>query len=83
MSFTKFNSSYESRFQNFSIKDSFKKVQDWGFISYDPSLCVVCERCITACKDKIGEAVLKTTPRNADQISKDLKDSMLKDAHFV
>ncbi|ASM37551.1 NADH:quinone oxidoreductase I, chain G [Campylobacter sputorum bv. faecalis CCUG 20703] len=69
--------------QNFSIKDSLKKVKDWGFISYDPSLCVVCERCITVCKDKIGDNILKTTPRNADQVPKELKETMSKDAHFV
>lgn len=69
--------------QNYAIQDSFKEVQNWGFISYDPSLCVVCERCVTVCKDKIGETVLKTVARNADQVPKELKESMPKDAHFV
>ncbi|WP_169754691.1 NADH-quinone oxidoreductase subunit G [Campylobacter curvus] len=69
--------------QKFAIKDSHKPHKKWGLINYDPALCIVCERCITVCKDKIGESALKTTPRGADQVAKELKESMPKDAFAV
>ncbi|MBR8463227.1 NADH-quinone oxidoreductase subunit G [Campylobacter sp. faydin G-24] len=69
--------------QNYTIKDTHKPVKNWGLISYDPSLCIVCERCITVCKDKIGESALKTIPRGGDQVPKELKERMPKDAFAV
>lgn len=69
--------------QKFAIKDSHKPHKKWGLINYDPALCIVCERCITVCKDKIGESALKTTSRGADQVAKELKESMPKDAFAV
>ncbi|MDO5045123.1 NADH-quinone oxidoreductase subunit G [Campylobacter sp.] len=69
--------------QNYAIKDTHKPHVKWGKISYDPALCIVCERCITVCKDKIGESALKTTPRGGDQVAKEMKDIMPKDAFAV
>ncbi|MBQ7271863.1 MAG: (2Fe-2S)-binding protein, partial [Campylobacter sp.] len=69
--------------QIYAIKDTHKMPKNWGLINYDPSLCIVCERCITVCKDKIGEAALKTTARGGDMPDKALKDSMPKDAFAV
>lgn len=69
--------------QNYAIKDTHKPHQKWGLIQYDPALCIVCERCITVCSDKIGENALKTTPRGGEQVPKELKDSMPKDAHAI
>ena len=69
--------------QIYAIKDTHKTQKNWGLINYDPSLCIVCERCITVCKDKIGEAALKTTARGGDLPDKNLKDSMPKDAFAV
>lgn len=69
--------------QIYAIKDTHKTPKSWGLINYDPSLCIVCERCITVCKDKIGEAALKTTARGGDMPDKALKDSMPKDAFAV
>lgn len=69
--------------QEYSIKDSYKPVQNWGLIEYDPALCIVCERCVTVCEDKIGNNALKTIPRDADQLDKSLKESMPKDAFAV
>jgi NADH-quinone oxidoreductase subunit G len=45
--------------QNFSAKESNKKVENWGFISYDPSLCIVCERCVRVCNEIVGESILE------------------------
>ena len=69
--------------QNHYIKDFNKTPKNWGLLQYDPSLCIVCERCITVCKDKIGENELKTTPRGGDAIDKSFKDTMSKDAFAV
>ena len=52
--------------QSFAIEDTHKPHKKWGLINYDPALCVVCERCVTVCKDKIGESALKTVPRGVD-----------------
>ena len=69
--------------QPYAIKDTHKKALSWGKIHYDPSLCIVCERCITVCKDKIGESALKTVARGGDALDKELKDSMPKDAYAM
>ena len=68
--------------QNFAIEDTHKPHKKWGLINYDPALCVVCERCVTVCKDKIGESALKTVPRGVE-VPKELKESMPKDAYAV
>ncbi len=68
--------------QKFAIEDTHKPHKKWGLINYDPALCVVCERCVTVCKDKIGESALKTVPRGVE-VPKELKDSMPKDAYAV
>lgn len=67
----------------YTIKDSHKPIQKWGVVEYEPALCIVCERCVTVCKDKIGENRLKTVPRNADQLPKEYKDELPKDAYAV
>ncbi|WP_295146444.1 NADH-quinone oxidoreductase subunit G [uncultured Campylobacter sp.] len=69
--------------QNYAIRDTHKPHKKWGLINYDPALCIVCERCVTVCKDKIGESALKTVPRGADQVPKEMKDAMPKDAFAV
>lgn len=67
----------------YAIKDSYKPVQKWGIVEYEPALCIVCERCVTVCKDKIGENRLKTIPRDADGLPKEYKDELPKDAYTV
>lgn len=69
--------------QNYAIKDTHKPQQKWGLIQYDPALCIVCERCVTVCSDKMGESALKTVARGGEQVSKDLKDTMPKDAFAI
>ena len=69
--------------QNYSIKDTFKPVQDWGIIHYDPALCIVCERCVSVCKDMIGDAALKTVKRNGEEIDLKFKESMPKDSYAI
>ncbi|MCR2038919.1 NADH-quinone oxidoreductase subunit G [Campylobacter helveticus] len=65
------------------IQDTHKPHKEWGFINYDPALCIVCERCVTVCKDKIGESALKTTPRGGATVDASFKESMGKDAYAI
>jgi NADH-quinone oxidoreductase subunit G len=69
--------------QNYAIKDTHKPTKDWGLIHYDPALCIVCERCTTVCKDMIGDAAIKTVPRNGDPLDAEYKASMPKDAYAM
>ena len=69
--------------QSYSVKDVLRDSIDWGHIHYDPGLCIVCERCVTACKDMIGDNSLKTVPRNADPLEAEFKESMPKDAYAM
>jgi NADH-quinone oxidoreductase subunit G len=69
--------------QNFAIRDTNRPTADWGLIHYDSSLCIVCERCSTVCKDSIGDSALKTVARGGDALSKELKDTMPKDAYAM
>lgn len=47
--------------QSFSVQDDEKPSKEWAQTLYDPNLCIMCERCVTTCKDNIGEANLKAT----------------------
>jgi len=69
--------------QSYAIKDVDRSSHDWGHLHYDPSLCIVCERCVTTCKDMIGDNSLKTIPRGADPLEASYKESMPKDAYAM
>ncbi len=69
--------------QSYAIKDVAREAKDWGHIHYDPGLCIVCERCVTVCKDMIGDNSLKTVARGADAIDNEYKESMPKDAYAM
>lgn len=69
--------------QSYSVKDVNRKDKDWGHIHYNPGLCIVCERCVTTCKDMIGDNALKTVPRGADALEAEFKESMPKDAYAM
>ncbi|MFA5233018.1 MAG: NADH-quinone oxidoreductase subunit G [Sulfurimonas sp.] len=69
--------------QHYAVKDVNRKDIDWGHIHYNPGLCIVCERCVTACKDMIGDNALKTVPRGADALEAEYKESMPKDAYAM
>ena len=69
--------------QSYSIADVKREAVDWGHIHYDPGLCIVCERCVTACKDMIGDNSLKTVARGAGPISDEQKAEMPKDAYAM
>jgi len=69
--------------QHYSIADTHKPAQDWGLIHYDPALCIMCERCITVCKDMIGDAALSTVARGSEPLDTAFKESMPKDAYAM
>ncbi len=69
--------------QSYAVKDVDRSAHDWGHLHYDPGLCIVCERCVTACKDMIGDNSLKTVARGGDALDAEFKESMPKDAYAM
>jgi len=69
--------------QSFAIKDVNRPTEHWGVMNYDPGLCIVCEKCVTVCKDMIGSNALSTVKRGATPISGMFKETMPKDAYAM
>ena len=45
--------------QPFAAKDQHRPVQNWGFVSYDPSLCIMCEKCVRVSNEITGNGALQ------------------------
>jgi len=45
--------------QSFSTKEPHRPVQNWGVISYDPALCIMCEKCVRVSTEITGDEALK------------------------
>jgi NADH-quinone oxidoreductase subunit G len=45
--------------QNFTAKDQYRPVENWGVVSYDPSLCIMCEKCVRVSTEITGDEALK------------------------
>jgi len=69
--------------QHYSVKDVHRPTAHWGVMNYDPGLCIVCEKCVTVCKDMIGSNALGTVKRGADALSAEYKASMPKDSYAM
>ncbi len=70
--------------QSYAIRDTNRGVANWSSVlHYDGSLCIVCERCTTVCKDMIGDAAISTTKRGGDALNKEYKANMPKDAYAM
>ncbi|MDQ7046072.1 MAG: NADH-quinone oxidoreductase subunit G [Sulfurimonas sp.] len=69
--------------QSYAVQDVDRSSHDWGHLHYDPGLCIVCERCVTACKDMIGDNSLKTIARGANPLEAVYKEEMPKDAYAM
>ncbi len=69
--------------QSYTIKDVNRPAANWGVMKYDPGLCIVCEKCVTVCKDMVGSNALSTVKRGADAIEKTFKEQMPKDAYAM
>ncbi|MEA3315848.1 MAG: 2Fe-2S iron-sulfur cluster-binding protein [Campylobacterota bacterium] len=48
--------------QEFTTKEVHRKKKTWGILSYDPSLCIMCEKCVHTCNEVIGTAALYVKP---------------------
>jgi NADH-quinone oxidoreductase subunit G len=69
--------------QDYAVRDVARPASNWGVMKYDPGLCIVCEKCVTICKDMIGSNALSTRKRGADALDKDFKATMPKDAYAM
>ncbi len=45
--------------QDFTARDQHRPVENWGHVSYDPSLCIMCEKCVRVSTEITGDEVLK------------------------
>jgi len=69
--------------QSYAVQDVSRPATKWGVMKYDPGLCIVCEKCVTVCKDMIGSNALGTVKRGAEALDKDYKANMPKDAYAM
>jgi NADH-quinone oxidoreductase subunit G len=70
--------------QSFAIPDTKREAVVWSSVlHYDAGLCIVCERCTTVCKDMVGDAAITTGPRGGEKLSKELKETVPKDAYAM
>jgi NADH-quinone oxidoreductase subunit G len=70
--------------QHYNISDCKRESSNWSSVlHYDPALCIVCERCVTICKDMVGDNALTTVARGGAELDKELKESMPKDAYAM
>ncbi len=45
--------------QTFTARDMARPVENWGYVSYDPSLCIMCEKCVRVSTEITGDEALK------------------------
>jgi len=48
--------------QNFAVRDQARKKKKWGIHTYDPALCILCEKCATVCNETVGNEALFIKP---------------------
>ncbi|MEA2049382.1 MAG: 2Fe-2S iron-sulfur cluster-binding protein [Campylobacterota bacterium] len=53
---------FEVSSQEFALKEPARKKKKWGILGYDPSLCIMCEKCVHTCNEIIGTAALYVKP---------------------
>lgn len=44
--------------QSFSAQEHKRKNKKWNVLSYDPYLCIMCEKCVTVCNEVVGSEAL-------------------------
>jgi len=63
--------------QHFSAKEQPRKIEQWGLVNYDPTLCILCEKCTHVCNEVIGDDALdllfggynsKVIPKNSEKL---------------
>jgi len=45
--------------QDFTARDQYRPVENWGHVSYDPALCIMCEKCVRVSTEITGDEALK------------------------
>ena len=48
--------------QSFAVRDQARKKKKWGIHTYDPALCILCEKCTTVCNETVGNEALYIKP---------------------
>jgi len=48
--------------QSFAVRDQARKKKKWGVHTYDPALCILCEKCTTVCNEVVGNEALFIKP---------------------
>jgi len=48
--------------QNFAAVEQPRELEDWGNITYDPYLCIMCERCVRVSNEIVGDSALQISP---------------------
>lgn len=48
--------------QDFATKEQKRKPKKWGVLSYDPYLCIMCEKCTAVCNQVVGSEALYIKP---------------------
>ena len=48
--------------QTFTTKEQHRKQKKWGVLSYDPYLCIMCEKCTAVCNQVVGSEALYIKP---------------------
>ena len=48
--------------QTFAVRDQARKKKKWGVHTYDPSLCIMCEKCTSVCNEVVGSEALYIKP---------------------
>jgi NADH-quinone oxidoreductase subunit G len=48
--------------QTFSTRELSRESTKWGILGYNPSLCIMCEKCVHTCNEIIGTAALYIKP---------------------
>ncbi len=71
------NIEFQVSSQEFSAKDQKREIKDWNYIQYDPSLCIMCEKCVHTCNEVIGDDAIEVRyggykssiiPKNSDTL---------------
>ena len=45
--------------QSFTAREPLRPVQNWGTVSYDPALCIMCEKCVRVSTEITGDEAIK------------------------
>jgi len=48
--------------QTFAVRDQSRKKKKWGVHTYDPGLCIMCEKCTAVCNQVVGSEALFIKP---------------------